>query len=149
MLPEQGVRYSLYPLREGERLGLRCGRLRQTSAPAFGSAPWDLNRFWLEFLASCFLAGGEKAIRASRFTDAHKAFILKQGEEGIPLAEIFRRAGISQATHFNWKKKYGGLMPSELLRLKQLEGEKRRLLKLVADLSLDKEMLQGVLKRKL
>jgi putative transposase len=53
-------------------------------------------------------------MKASKFTDAQKAFILKQGEQGIPLAEICRKAGISQATYFNWKKKYAGLMPSEM-----------------------------------
>lgn len=88
-------------------------------------------------------------MRASRFTYAQKAFILKQEEEGIPVAEICRKAGISKATNFNWKKKYGSLMPSEMQRLKRLEDENTRLRKLVADLSLEKEMLQDVLKRKL
>jgi putative transposase len=88
-------------------------------------------------------------MRASRFTDAQKAFILKQGEDGVPVAEVCRKAGISQATYFNWKKKYGGLLPTEMRRLKQLEDENGRLKKIVADLSLDKEMLQDVLKRKL
>ena len=87
-------------------------------------------------------------MRASKFTDAQKAFIVKQGESGIPVAEICRKAGISQATYFNWKKRYGGLMPSEMKRLKELEDENTRLKRIVADLSLDKEMLQDVLKRK-
>ena len=60
-----------------------------------------------------------------------------------------RKAGISQATFFNWKKKYAGLMPSEIKRLRELEAENARLKKIVADLSLDKEMLQDVIKRKL
>ena len=80
-------------------------------------------------------------MKASKFTDAQKAFILRQGDEGLSVAEICRKAGISQATYFNWKKKYGGLLPSEMKRLKQLEDENRRLKKLVADLSLDREML--------
>lgn len=88
-------------------------------------------------------------MKASMFTDAQKAFILKQGADGIPVAEICRKAGISQATYFNWKKKYAGLMPSEMKRLKQLEEENARLKRIVADLSLDKEMLQGVIRRKL
>tara|TARA_R110002072_G_scaffold281475_1_gene443937 strand:- start:263 stop:529 length:267 start_codon:yes stop_codon:yes gene_type:complete len=88
-------------------------------------------------------------MKASRFSDAQKAFILKQGEEGVPVAEICRKAGISQATYFNWKKKYGGLLPSEMKRLKQLEDENSRLKKIVADLSLDREMLQDVIRRKL
>jgi len=88
-------------------------------------------------------------MKASRFSDAQKAFILKQGEGGVPVSQVCREAGIAQATYFNWKKKYGGLLPSEMKRLKQLEDENVRLKKLVADLSLDKEMLQDVLKRKL
>ncbi len=87
-------------------------------------------------------------MKASRFSDAQKAFILKQGEGGVPVSQVCREAGIAQATYFNWKKKYGGLLPSEMKRLKQLEDENSRLKKLVADLSLDKEMLQDVLKRK-
>jgi putative transposase len=58
-------------------------------------------------------------------------------------------AGISQATYFNWKRKYDGLLPSEMRRLKQLEDENSKLTKLVADLSLDREMLQDVIRRKL
>lgn len=88
-------------------------------------------------------------MKASRFIDAQKAFILKQGEDGVPVAEICRRAGISQATYFNWKKKYGGLLPTEMRRLKQFEEENSRLKRIVADLSLDKEMLQDVIRRKL
>ena len=88
-------------------------------------------------------------MKASKFADAQKAFILKQGEQGIPDAEICRKAGTSQATYFNWKKKYAGLMPPEMKRLKQLEDENTRLKEIVADLTLDPEMLQDVLKRKL
>ena len=88
-------------------------------------------------------------MRASRFTDAQKAFILKQGAEGMPVAEICRKAGISAATYFNWKKKYDGLTPPEMRRLKQLEDENTKLRKLAADLSLDKEMLQDAIRRKL
>ncbi len=71
------------------------------------------------------------------------------GAEGMPVAEICRRAGISQATYFNWKKKYDGLLPTEIKRLKFLEDENTKLRKIVADLSLDKEMLQDVIRRKL
>ncbi len=88
-------------------------------------------------------------MKASKFTDAQKAFIIKQNEDGTSIAEICRKAGISQATYFNWKKKYAGLMPSEMRRLRALEHENARLKKIVADLSLDKEMLQDVIKRKL
>ena len=60
-----------------------------------------------------------------------------------------RKAGVSQQTYYRWRKKYGGLMPSEMRRLKQLEEENQRLKRLVADLSLDKEMLQEVVRKKL
>jgi putative transposase len=88
-------------------------------------------------------------MKASKFTDAQKAFIIRQGEDGTSVEEICRKAGISQATYFNWKKKYAGLMPSEMKRLRELEEENGRLKRIVADLSLDKEMLQDVIKRKL
>ena len=88
-------------------------------------------------------------MKASKFSDAQKAFVLKQAEDGVPVAEVCRKAGISQATFFNWKKKYGGMLPNEMRRLKQLEDENRRLKSIVADLSLDKVMLQDVIKRKL
>ncbi len=71
------------------------------------------------------------------------------GAEGMPVAEICRKAGISQATYFNWKKKYDGMTPPEMRRLKQLEDENGKLRKLVADLSLDREMLQDVIRRKI
>jgi putative transposase len=57
-------------------------------------------------------------MKASTFSDGQKAFIIKQGEDGTPVAEICREAGISQATYFNWKKKYAGLFPTEMKRLK-------------------------------
>jgi len=66
-------------------------------------------------------------MKASKFTDAQKAFIIKQGEEGIPVAEICRKAGISPATYFNWKKKYAGLLPTDMKRLRELEDENSRL----------------------
>ncbi|AMY71128.1 IS3 family transposase ISSst1 [Frigidibacter albus] len=88
-------------------------------------------------------------MKASKFLDAQKAFIIKQGEEGTPVAEICCKAGISQATYFNWKKKYAGLLPTEMKRLKQLEDENSRLKKIVADLTLDREMLQDVIRRQI
>ena len=75
------------------------------------------------------------------------AFALKQAEVGTPVEEVCRKLGISDATFYNWRKKYGGLGPSELRRLKQLEEENNKLKRLVADLSLDKAMLQDVRKR--
>ena len=69
--------------------------------------------------------------------------------DGVPVAEICRKAGISQATYFSWKKRYEGLLPPEMRRLKQLEDENAKLKKIVADLTLDREMLQDVIRRKL
>ena len=88
-------------------------------------------------------------MKASKFSDAQKAFILKQGDDGVPVAEICRKAGFSQATYFNWRKKYAGLLPDEMHRLKVLEDESSRLKKIVADLTLDRGMLQDVIRRKL
>ena len=75
--------------------------------------------------------------------------MIKQGEEGTPVAEVCRKAGISQATYFNWKKKYAGLLPTEMRRLRELEEENGRLKRIVADLTLDREMLQDIVRRKL
>jgi putative transposase len=88
-------------------------------------------------------------MKKSRFSEQPIAYILRQAEEGTSVEEVCRKAGISEATYYNWRKKYGGLMPSEMKRLKQLDEENRRLKKLVADLSLDKEMLQDVIRRKI
>jgi len=88
-------------------------------------------------------------MKKSRFSEQQIAFILRQAEEGTTVEEVCRKAGISEATYYNWRKKYGGLMPSEMKRLKQLEEENQRLKKLNADLSLDKEMLQDIIRRKM
>ena len=89
------------------------------------------------------------AVKRSRFSEEQIAFELKQQELGTSMEEICRKMGIAEATFYNWKKKYSGLGPSELRRLKQLEEENAKLKRLVADLSLDKAMLQDVVKRKL
>jgi len=86
-------------------------------------------------------------MKASKFTEAQIAFVLKQAEDGTPVAEVCRKAGISDATFYNWRKKYAGLMPSEMRRLRQLEDENAKLKRIVADLSLDKAMLQDVLSK--
>ena len=83
-----------------------------------------------------------------RFTEEQIAYAIKEHESGIPVSEICRKMGISDAAFYNWKKKYHGLGLSELRRLKQLEEENRKLKRLVADLSLDKHMLQEVLAKK-
>jgi putative transposase len=73
---------------------------------------------------------------------------LRQGEAGTPVAEIVRKLGISEQTYYTWKKKYGGLGVSELLELKAIREENRRLKSLVADLSIDKTILQEALRKK-
>ena len=88
-------------------------------------------------------------MKKSEFTESQIAFILRQAEEGTAIAEVCRQAGISEATFYNWRHKYGGLTPSEMKRLRQLEEENGRLKRIVADLSLDKEMLQDVIRRKI
>ena len=88
-------------------------------------------------------------MKRSKFSDARVAMILRQANEGATIGEVCRRAGISEATFYVWRKKYAGLMPSEMKRLKQLEDENGRLKRIVADLTLDREMLQDVIKRKL
>jgi putative transposase len=92
---------------------------------------------------------GGFAMKKSKFTEEQIAFALKQADTGTKVSEICREMGVSQATFYAWRKKYGGLGIAELRRLKQLESENRRLKQLVADLSLDKEMLQEVIKKKL
>lgn len=88
-------------------------------------------------------------MKKTRFSEQQIAFVLRQAEDGLPVAEVCRKAGISEASFYNWRKKYGGLLPSEMKRLKQLEEENQRLKRIVADLSLDKEMLQDVIRRKM
>jgi putative transposase len=88
-------------------------------------------------------------MKRSRFSEQQIAFVLRQAEEGAAVAEVCRKAGISEATYYVWRKKFGGLMPSEMRRLKQLEEENGKLKRIVADLTLDKEMLQDVIRRKL
>ena len=87
-------------------------------------------------------------MRKSRFTEERIAFVLRQSESGISIGDITRKLGIAEQTFYRWKKKYGGLGVAELRRLKQLEEENRKLKQLVADLSLDKKMLQDVLGKK-
>ncbi len=88
-------------------------------------------------------------MKRKRYTEAQIAFALRQAESGTPVAEIVRKLGISEMTFYRWKKKFAGLGVAEIRRLKQLEDENRRLKQLVADLTLDKQMLQEVLSKKL
>lgn len=87
-------------------------------------------------------------MKKSRFTEEQIDFALKQAELGTPVPEVCRKLGISDATFYTWRKRYGGISPSELKHMQQLEEENLRLKKLVADLSLDKAMLQDALAKK-
>ncbi len=87
-------------------------------------------------------------MKKSKFTEEQISFALKQAETGTPVKEVIRKMGITEQTFYRWKKKYGGMLSSDLRKLKQLEEENRQLKKLVADLSLDKQMLQDVLSKK-
>ena len=86
--------------------------------------------------------------RKSKFSEQEIVYALKQVEAGVPMKELCRKYGVSEQTFYRWRSKYGGLSASELQRLKQLEQENRQLKKLVADLSLDKHVLQEVLANK-
>ena len=88
-------------------------------------------------------------MKKSRFTEEQMAYALKQAELGTAVGEICRKMGVSEARFYVWRKKYGGLGLSELKRLRLLEDENRKLKQLVADLSLDKAMLQEVVTKKL
>ena len=87
-------------------------------------------------------------MKKSNYTEEQIAFALKQAELGAPISELCRKLGIAEQTFYRWKKLYGGLGVGELRRLKQLEDENRKLKQLVADLSLDKHILQDVLSKK-
>ena len=87
-------------------------------------------------------------MRRSSFTEEQIALALRQVDAGVPVADLCRKLGISEPTFYSWKKKYAGMGVAEVRQVKQLEDEVRGLKQLVADLSLDKQMLQEVLKGK-
>ena len=87
-------------------------------------------------------------MKKSRFTEQQIGHAVAQVEAGVPIQEVCRKLGISPNTFYRWKKKFGAMAPSEIKRLKQLQDENRRLKAIVADLTLDKQMLQEVLRKK-
>ncbi len=87
-------------------------------------------------------------MKKSRFSDEQIAHALRQAEAGTPVAEITRKLGVSEATFYAWKKKFGSLGTAEIRELRQLREENSKLKRLVADLSLDKTMLQDVISKK-
>jgi putative transposase len=102
-----------------------------------GFLPWHHQKGWVFQM-------GKK-----HFTEEQIAFALRQAESGTSVAEVIRKLGISEQTFYRWKKRFAGLGIAELRRLRTLEEENKKLKQLVADLSLDKKMLQDVLSKKL
>jgi len=88
-------------------------------------------------------------MKKSRFSEEQIATALRQVDAGAPVAEVTRALGVSEQTYYLWRKKYGQMAMAEIRRLRQLEEENRKLKQLVADLTLDKVMLQEVLTKKL
>jgi putative transposase len=88
-------------------------------------------------------------MKKSKFSESQIVAILKEGEAGVPVAQIMRKHGISQATYYNWKAKYGGTSVAELKRLRELEAENAKLKRMYADLALENAAIKEVLTRKL
>lgn len=88
-------------------------------------------------------------MRKSRFTESQIVSILKDGDAGVPLAELVRKHGISRATYFNWKSKYAGATIADVKRMKELEAENAKLKRMYADLALENAAIKDVLSRKL
>ena len=87
-------------------------------------------------------------MKSSRYSAEQVAFAMRQAESGTPVPEVCRKMGIAEQTFYRWKKKFAGMGVAEVRRLRILEEENRKLKQLVADLSLDKQMLQDVLRKK-
>jgi putative transposase len=89
----------------------------------------------------------EAVVKKVRYTEEQMIGVLKEAEAGMPIVELCRKHGISDATYYNWKAKYGGMTVSDAKKLKQLEDENRRLKQIVADLSLDNQALKAIVSK--
>jgi putative transposase len=87
-------------------------------------------------------------MRTSKFTPEQMVHILRQGESGVPVVEVCRQHGISEQTYYRWKKQLGDISSTELKELRQLRDENRKLKAIVADLTLDKQILREALTKK-
>ena len=87
-------------------------------------------------------------MKKSRFTESQIVAVLKEGETGMPVAELCRKHGVSNATYYQWKSKYSGVQVSELTRLRELEAENAKLKRMYADLALENVAIKDVLNRK-
>ena len=88
-------------------------------------------------------------MRKSRFSESQVMAILGEGEAGLPVAEVYRKHGISNATYYQWKSKYAGMSANELKRVRDLEAENSRLKRMYAELALENAAIKDVLSRKL
>jgi putative transposase len=88
-------------------------------------------------------------MKTTRFTESQMIAVLKQGDAGIPIKDICRQAGISQATYYQWKSKYGGMEASDLRRVKELEAENAKLKRMFADLALENVAMKDLIAKKL
>ena len=88
-------------------------------------------------------------MKKSRFTESQIVSILKEGESGVDIGQLTRKHGISRATYFNWRSKYGGVTVNELKRMKELEAENSKLKRMYAEMALENAAIKDVLSRKL